>query len=249
MHKSRYTAADFRASKPEVMGLVETLFNRRLSSLLNRLLVRTPLTPNQVTVLSFLVLLPGAYLLSTGERSALIGAGLLIQLSFTLDCCDGELARLRGLNSPFGAWLDGLLDRIAELALCLALGRALEHQSGDRYAYLYSLVVFASLAMTHIATLMTAAAFGKGQLAESAGRGLMGRLGRFVRVSPLKLRNYLRSSMDVYLMVFTLGAVFDQLYGVVYYFAIVQNLYWLAIVSIVVRQKSNLTRNEKQGGP
>jgi len=46
-----------------------------------------------------------------------------------------------------------------------------------------------------------------------------------------------------------LGAVFDPLYGVVYYFAIVQNLYWLAIVSMVVRQKSNLTRNEKQGGP
>ena len=236
MHKPPYTAADFKASKPAVMGPVEVLFNRRLSSLLTRLLVRTPLTPNQVTCLSFLVLLPGAYLLSTGERIALIGAGLLIQLSFTLDCCDGEIARLRGLSSPFGAWLDGLLDRIAELALCLALGRALEHQ-GDPHAYLYSFVVFASLAMTHIATLMNATAFGKGHLAESAGRGLLGRLAGLVRVSPLKLRNYLRSGIDVYLMVFALGAVFDQLMGVVYYFAVVQNLYWLAIVSMVVRQK------------
>ena len=166
------------------MGPVEVLFNRRLSTLLTRLLVRTPLTPNQVTVLSFLVLLPGAYLLSTGERIALIGAGFLIQLSFTLDCCDGELARLRGLSSPFGAWLDGLLDRIAELVLCLALGVALEHQSDDLHAYLYSFVVFASLAMTHIATLMNATAFGKGQLAESTGRGLVGRLAGFVRIPP-----------------------------------------------------------------
>ena len=237
MRKPPYTAADFKASKPEVMGLVEVLFNRRLSTLLTRLLVRTPLSPNQVTVLSFLVILPGAYLLSTGERVALIGAGLLIQLSFTLDCCDGELARLRGLSSPFGAWFDGLLDRIAELALCLALGHALERQSGDSHAYLYSFVVFASLAMTHIATLMNAAAFGKGQLAESASRGLLGRLANFVRIPPLKLRNYLRSGIDVYLMVFALGAVFDHLMGVVYYFAIVQNLYWLAIVSMVMRQK------------
>ena len=237
MRKSPYTAADFKASKPEVMGLVEVLFNRRLSTLLTRLLVRTPLTPNQVTVLSFLVLLPGAYLLSTGERIALIGAGFLIQLSFTLDCCDGELARLRGISSPFGAWLDGLLDRIAELVLCLALGVALEHQSDDPHAYLYSFVVFASLAMTHIATLMNATAFGKGQLAESAGRGLVGRLAGFVRIPPLKLRNYLRSGIDVYLLVFALGAVFDQLMGVVYYFAVVQNLYWLAIVSMVIRQK------------
>lgn len=46
-----------------------------------------------------------------------------------------------------------------------------------------------------------------------------------------------------------LGAVFDRLYEVVYYFAIVQNFYWLTIVSVVVRQESNSTRNEKQGGP
>ena len=241
MGKSPYTTEDFKASKPEVMGLVEVLFNRRLSTLLTRLLVRTPLSPNQVTVVSFLVILPGAYLLSTGERVALIGAGLLIQLSFTLDCCDGELARLRGLNSPFGAWLDGLFDRIAELALCLALGRALQHQSGDPHAYLYSFIVFASLAMTHIATLMNAAAFGKGQLAESASSGLFGRLAGLLHIPPLKLRNYLRSGIDVYLMVFALGAVFDHLYGVVYYFAIVQNLYWLAIVLMVIRQ------NKKQG--
>lgn len=34
-------------------------------------------------------------------------------------------------------------------------------------------------------------------------------------------------------MVFALSAVFDQFYGVVYYFAVVQNLY----VSMVVLQK------------
>ena len=41
----------------------------------------------------------------------------------------------------------------------------------------------------------------------------------------------------LYRVVFALGAVFDQLMGVVYYFAIVQNLYWLAIVLMVIKQK------------
>ena len=36
----------------------------------------------------------------------------------------------------------------------------------------------------------------------------------------------------LYRVVFALGAVFDQLMGVVYYFAVVQNLYWLAIVLV-----------------
>ena len=237
MSKIQYTDDDFKASKPAVMGLVEVLFNRRLSTLFTRLLVRTRLSPNQVTWLSFFVLLPGIYLLSTGERTALVVAGLLIQLSFTLDCCDGEIARLRGLSSPLGAWLDGTLDRIAELLLFMALGLALVRQTGDPGAWLYAFIAFAALAMTHIATLMTAAAFGKGQLQESQGGGFIGRLASRLGVEPRKLRNYLRSGIDVYLMVFTLGAVFDRLMWVVYYFALVQNLYWLAIVLLVVASR------------
>ena len=232
--KPRYTLKDIKACRPSVMGPAEVLFNRRLSTLLTALLVRTPLSPNQVTVLSFLVILPGIYLLSTGERTFLVAAGLLIQLSFTLDCCDGEMARLRGQSSPFGAWLDGTLDRIAEVMLFVALGLALERQTGDPRAWLYALVSFSGLAMTHIVTLMTVNAFGKGTLEESRGHGFIGGLAGLLRISPRTLRNFLRSGIDVYLMVFTLGAVFNQLMWVVYYFAVVQNLYWLGILTLVM---------------
>ncbi|MCY3757215.1 MAG: CDP-alcohol phosphatidyltransferase family protein [Acidobacteria bacterium] len=235
--KSGYTLEDIRACRPLVMGPAEVLFNRRLSTLLTALLVRTPLSPNQVTFLSFLVILPAIYLLSTGERTSLIAAGLLIQLSFTLDCCDGEMARLRGHSSPFGAWLDGTLDRIAEVMLFVALGLALERQTGDPRAWLYTLVSFSGLAMTHIVTLMTVNAFGKGKLEESRGLGIIGRLAGLLRISPRTMRNFLRSGIDVYLMVFTLGAVFNQLMWIVYYFAVVQNLYWLGILLLVLARR------------
>ena len=238
MDKNRaYTWQDIKACRPSIMGPVEVLFNRRLSSLLTFLLVRTPLSPNQVTFLSFLVLLPGIYLLSTGEPTSLIGAGLLIQLSFTLDCCDGEMARLRGESSPFGAWFDGTLDRIAEVMLFAGLGLALERQTGDPRAWLYTFIAFSALGMTHIVTLMTVNAFGKGRLEESRGLGLIGRFAGLLGIPPQTLRNYLRSGIDVYLMVFTLGAVFNQLMGIVYYFAIVQNLYWLGIVTLVLARR------------
>ena len=240
INKPAYTREDLKASRPKVMGPVEVLFNRRLSGMLTSLLVRTPLSPNQVTFLSFIVLLPGIFLFSSGERTSLIVAGILIQLSFTLDCCDGEIARLRGLSSPFGAWFDGTLDRIAELLLFIALGMALERQTGDPRAWLYTLISFSALAMTHIVTLMNATAFGKGKIEEGQARGLIGRLAALFRVQPQKVRNYLRSGIDVYLMVFTIGAVFDQLMWIVYYFAVFQNLYWLAIVMLVlVNRRSN----------
>ncbi len=237
MKKSKYTKEDFKASKPAVMGLVEVLFNRRLSTLFTRLLIKTPITPNQVTWLSFLILLPGVYLLSTGERGPLIVAGILIQLSFTLDCCDGEIARLRGRSSSFGAWLDGGLDRVAEVLLFTALGQALYHQTGQHTVWIYTFLAFAALFMTHIITLMTTTAFGKGNLEESRGGGYIGKLAGLLRVKPQYLRNYLRCGIDVYLMAFALGAIFDRLMWINYFFIAVQNMYWIAVVVVVLTKK------------
>jgi len=41
-------------------------------------------------------------------------AGILVQLASIVDGVDGELARARNMASPVGAFLDSLLDRIAD---------------------------------------------------------------------------------------------------------------------------------------
>ena len=77
------------------------------------LLRNTPITPNQVTFLSavvaagsaaMLVLLPG--------HLWLVVAALVFELSFVLDCVDGQLARLRKVASPVGHLLDFLMDEL-----------------------------------------------------------------------------------------------------------------------------------------
>jgi len=40
-----------------------------------------------------------------------IVAGLLVQLSSIVDGIDGSLARLKGMTSEFGGFLDSVLDR------------------------------------------------------------------------------------------------------------------------------------------
>ena len=50
----------------------------------------------------------------------LLGA-LLAQLSSILDGCDGELARLKLLESKFGGWLDQVLDRYGDLFILTGL--------------------------------------------------------------------------------------------------------------------------------
>jgi len=99
-------------------GLVSRHLNRRLSRPLARLLARTPVTPNQVSVISFLVGLAAlpAYVLGWN----LVG-GLLAQAFSVLDGADGDLARLKGMATPFGAFLDAVLDRYGDAAIILGM--------------------------------------------------------------------------------------------------------------------------------
>lgn len=100
-------------------GPVSRHLNRRVSSLITtRLIVKTGLTPNQLTVLIFLfsILAFPAYL------SGLYWLGALIaQLGSMLDGCDGELARLKNMSTPQGAFYDSVLDRYVDIATTAAL--------------------------------------------------------------------------------------------------------------------------------
>lgn len=86
-------------------------------------LAHTRITPNQVTLLTLLVFLAGALLLALVPSSgALIGAAVIIEFSYVLDCVDGQLARLKGTSSPVGAHLDFLMDEIKAFMLVAAVG-------------------------------------------------------------------------------------------------------------------------------
>ncbi|MBM3224607.1 MAG: CDP-alcohol phosphatidyltransferase family protein [Candidatus Tectomicrobia bacterium] len=103
--------------------LVRTI-DRRLSQAITRRLMHTPVTPNQMTVLSATVGLLGAICLAQPTPMWQILGSLLFLLSTIMDGCDGELARLTFRESAFGAKLDLVMDNVVHLFLfpCIALG-------------------------------------------------------------------------------------------------------------------------------
>ncbi|MEU6733467.1 DUF5941 domain-containing protein [Streptomyces physcomitrii] len=94
---------------------------------------RRGLTPNQVTTASLLTALLAAGCAATGTRPGFVAAGVLLLLSFVLDCADGQLARYSLQYSTLGAWLDATFDRAKEYAFYagLALGAAAADGGGD----------------------------------------------------------------------------------------------------------------------
>jgi len=94
-------------------GPVSRHINRKFSSRITNLILKynIPVTPNQVSLISFLTAIVGA-LLYLWRLDPI--AGILVQLASIIDGVDGELARARNMSSPVGAFLDSLLDRIAD---------------------------------------------------------------------------------------------------------------------------------------
>ncbi|MEU3599011.1 DUF5941 domain-containing protein [Streptomyces sp. NPDC006798] len=96
------------------------------SRYLARWCARRGFTPNQVTTASLITALIAAGAAATGTRGGFVAAGVLLLLSFVLDCADGQLARYSLQYSTMGAWLDATFDRAKEYAYYagLALGAA-----------------------------------------------------------------------------------------------------------------------------
>jgi phosphatidylglycerophosphate synthase len=104
---------------------------RHLSYWLTPLLLRTPLTPNQVTALSLLAGLAGAGCFTLGTwKGGVAGAALLV-VCYTLDNCDGEIARLKNLSSEWGAHFDDAVDWLVDGAFFAALGYGSAAASGE----------------------------------------------------------------------------------------------------------------------
>lgn len=97
-------------------GFYSTFIVRKLSKPLSVLAIKLHMSPNFVTVISFIVGIAAAVSFAQGARWALILGALLLQLSLILDCVDGEVARATHRFSVIGAWLDASTDRVKEYA-------------------------------------------------------------------------------------------------------------------------------------
>jgi phosphatidylglycerophosphate synthase len=73
------------------------------------------LTPNRITMVSFLFKLIPAVLLLPGRYSLAVTAAIMLQLGQILDSMDGNLARYRGITSLRGGFLDRVLDGLGFL--------------------------------------------------------------------------------------------------------------------------------------
>lgn len=119
-------------------ALMARVFDRRLSWRISLRLSRTRIMPNTVTLANTALGFGCAWMLaSVGYWIRLAGAVLFL-ISITLDGVDGELARLRMVESEAGARLDVFTDNLVHVAIFIGLMIGC-YRAGHTPAYFYLL--------------------------------------------------------------------------------------------------------------
>ncbi len=90
--------------------LYRKLFTRRISIYLTAFFLRSGLSANGVSILKGIIACSGALLFAPGRPAFFIVGAFLLQLSFVLDACDGEVARFTGTSTTAGGEYLALID-------------------------------------------------------------------------------------------------------------------------------------------
>lgn len=86
-----------------------------------RLIGKTSITPNQLTIASFIFMLIASLCLTSKVQKVQIAGGVILLIAYLLDCLDGDLARYKKLKSPQGAMLDPILNRLGEIVIVIGI--------------------------------------------------------------------------------------------------------------------------------
>jgi len=146
---------------------------------IGRLLNNLGLMPNTMTLLGLAGNTAGAILLARGE---MFWGGILILLMGPVDALDGTMARLRGMASDFGAFVDSVTDRYSELVIFGGLLYYFANQ-GDTLA---AILVFVAAAGSVLVSYVRS----RGQsLGADTKVGILTRMERYLVLAPALLLN------------------------------------------------------------
>jgi phosphatidylglycerophosphate synthase len=141
----------FQSLRKPQDGWTSTRLNRHISLALSRLLVRTRLTPNQVSVGILSIGLLGAYLATRGSYSAVLAGAFLFQAQSVLDGCDGEMSRVTYRGSHLGEWLDTIGDDLTNYGFFAGAALGLHSRTGSPlYLVAGAVIVGTGLAVSFI---------------------------------------------------------------------------------------------------
>ncbi len=187
--------------------IIDRYIIRKISGFISGFLIKTPVTPNQVTIISLILGIISGVFFSLGEYTCTITAGLLYFLSTVFDQCDGEVARLKQMETEFGRKLDIIVDAIANAIIVVGITIAV-------YVKMCSVLVIIAgfLAMTGISiSLLLTTYFSHDSKKNTGTKDMLDKL----------------NNKDFFYIIMLLSVIFNQMIWFLLIMAIGTNIYWI----------------------
>tara|TARA_Y100000590_G_scaffold126118_1_gene144175 strand:+ start:193 stop:960 length:768 start_codon:yes stop_codon:yes gene_type:complete len=105
---------------------------RHLSYPLTMVLMRTPITPNQITTLGMVFGVSAGFMCLKGDYLSILIGAFLFLICYILDNCDGEIARIKDMRSIFGMRYDTFVDWVVHAVFFICLGWGAHAVTGQK---------------------------------------------------------------------------------------------------------------------
>lgn len=187
--------------------IIDRYIIRKISGFISGFLSRTSITPNQVTIISLILGIISGVFFSLGEYTYTITAGLLYFLSTVFDQCDGEVARLKQMETEFGRKLDIIVDAIVNAVIVVGITIAV-------YVKMDSVLVIITgfLAMTGITiSLLLTTYFSHNSKKDTGTKEMLDKL----------------NNKDFFYIIMLLSVIFNQMIWFLLIMAVGTNIYWV----------------------
>ncbi len=124
-------------------GLDLILF-RPFAFVLVKIFQPTPITPNQITLISLVLGLIAGFCFWQGTAGWVLTGAIFLFWTNVFDCADGMLARVRGTSSVIGYILDGMVDYITHIVVFVSILHGLTVVTGNP-GYIWAIGIPAGL--------------------------------------------------------------------------------------------------------
>ncbi len=145
--------AEFKQSLKTVDSeeILDLVIFRPLSFVLVKLIYNTNITPNQISSVALLFGILSGVLYGFGTYEFLLLGSASFFICNTLDCMDGQLARLKKNGTKIGRVIDGFIDYTTSVSVFLGLGIAMTKITGDPlYSWLLTVAAGISKALQNM---------------------------------------------------------------------------------------------------
>ena len=187
--------------------IIDRYIIRKISGFITWLLVKTPVTPNQVTIISLILGIASAAFFSHGAHTYTIIAGLFYFISTVFDQCDGEVARHKQMTSDFGKTFDIIVDSIVNATITIGITIAIYKTNGSGLSIIAGL-----LAMTGIViSLLLTTYFSHENNNNTGTKEMLDRL----------------NNKDFFYIIMLASVIFNQMIWFLLIMAIGTNIYWI----------------------